>query len=305
MTRTAPQFLGLFEIGSPEWHAAREGKLGGSEIAAAMGLSVFESPFSLWHRKAGMIGPTEDNGEMYWGRIHEPKLRAEFRKRHPEFAVEGDVGTWQDAEHPFMVANPDGLLYSEGGRRRDEAPEIWEGKCARSRTNWGQEGSDDIPIYYRAQGLWYCRVFRAKRVRLSVLFFGCEYAEYVVEYDETEAQILIEHGAAFMQTLADGIRPPIDGHEQTWNAIRKMHPGIEDYPVELEREMALSYLDAQKAFEEAKTAKQMHASRVMDAIGDGRHANWLGEAIARRQRKGDADPHLVHIPAKPDKKVIA
>lgn len=304
---TAPVFIGRYETGSPEWHAARAGALGGSEIAAALGLSIFESPFSLWHRKAGRIGPVEDNGEMYWGRIHEPQLRAEFAKRHPEFVVEGDIGTWRDGELPFIVANPDGLLYQHSGLPgKYSVPEVWEGKCARSRTGWGDEGTDDIPVYYRAQGLWYCRVFGAKRVRFSVLFFGCEYAEYVVEYDEAEAQILIDRGAAFIQSLNDGIAPPIDGHAQTWNAIRQLHPGIEDFDVELEHDVALPYLESVKAAADAETTRRMHAARVLNAIGDGRRANWIGEPIARRQAgRGDGLPFLVYIPAKPDKQVIA
>jgi putative phage-type endonuclease len=302
---TAPEFVGRFETGSPEWHQARAGALGGSEIAAALGLSIFESPFSLWHRKAGRIGPVEDNGEMYWGRIHEPQLRAEFAKRHPEFEVNGDIGTWRDGEHPFIVANPDGLLYQHSGLPGPRSlPEIWEGKCARSRTGWGDEGSDDVPVYYRAQGLWYCRVFGAARVRFSVLFFGCEYAEFVVEYDEAEAAILIERGAAFMQTLRDNIRPAIDSHEKTYAAIREMAPGIDDYDVELDRELALPYLEAQKAYSEAVKARRMYTARVMDAIGPGRRATWMEEPIARRQRSGGSDPFLVYISEKREKQVI-
>jgi putative phage-type endonuclease len=304
----SPEFIGRYETGSPEWHQARAGALGGSEIAAALGLSIFESPFSLWHRKAGQIGPVEDNGEMYWGRVHEPQLRTEFAKRHPEFAVYGDVGTWRDAEHEFIVANPDGLLYPAGTLPAGMFPlpsEVWEGKCARSRTGWGEEGSDDVPVYYRAQGLWYCRVFRAARVRFSVLFFGCEYAEFVVEYDEAEAQILIERGAAFVQSLIDNIRPAIDSHEKTYAAVREMSGGIEDFDVELERDLALPYLEAQQAYTAAVAARRLHTARVMDAVGTGRRATWIGEPIARRQRKGDAAPFLVHIPAEPDKKVIA
>jgi putative phage-type endonuclease len=303
----SPEFIGRYETGSPEWHQARAGALGGSEIAAALGLSIFESPFSLWHRKAGQIGPVEDNGEMYWGRIHEPQLRAEFAKRHPEFAVYGDVGTWRDAEHSFIVANPDGLVYPAGTLPAGMFPlpsEVWEGKCARSRTGWGEEGSDDVPVYYRAQGLWYCRVFGAARVRFSVLFFGCEYAEFVVEYDETEAQILIERGSAFVQSLLDNIRPAIDSHEKTYAAVREMSGGIEDFDVELERDLALPYLEAQQAYTAAVAARRLHTARVMDAVGTGRRATWIGEPIARRQRKGDAAPFLVHIPAEPDKKVI-
>lgn len=307
---TAPEFVGRFETGSPEWHQARAGALGGSEIAAAMGLSIFESPFSLWHRKAGRIGPVEDNGEMYWGRMLEPVLRAEFDKRHPEICIGGDIGTWRHGEHSWIVANPDGLIWPDYGSawsmNMSAVTEIWEGKTARHRTGWGDEGSDDIPVYYRAQGLWYALVFGAQRIRYSVLFAGSEYAEFVVEYDEAEAQILVERGQAFMQTLADGIAPKIDGHEATWNAVRRMHPGIEDFDVELDADVAMPYLDAVAAHSSAEYAKRQAASRVADAIGDGRRATWMSEPIARRQPgRGDADPFLVYIPAKPDKKVIA
>lgn len=304
---TAPVFIGRYETGSPEWHQARAGALGGSEIAAALGLSIFESPFSLWHRKAGRIGPVEDNGEMYWGRMLEPALRAEFAKRHPELYVEGDIGTWRDGDLPWVVANPDGLIWPKGAPVRSDSPdEIWEGKTARHRAGWGTEGTDDIPVYYRAQGLWYCRVFRARHVRYSVLFAGSEYAEFVLEYDEAEMQILLERGAAFMQTLADGIAPPIDGHVQTWNTIRQMHPGIEDFDVELELELGMPYLEATKQAAAAEQTRREMAARVLDAIGNGRRALWCGEPVARRQPgRGDGLPFLVHIPAKPDKQVIA
>ena len=49
--------IGTFSPGSEEWLAARADGLGGSEVAAVLGLSPFESRFSLWHRKAGRVGP--------------------------------------------------------------------------------------------------------------------------------------------------------------------------------------------------------------------------------------------------------
>jgi putative phage-type endonuclease len=301
-----PTLIGQFETGSPEWHLARVGALGGSEIAAAMGLSPFESPFSLWHRKQGMVGPVEDNGEMYWGRMQEPALRKEFRKRHPEFVVAGDVGTWRHGEHPHMVANPDALLFNRGGHVDPGRPdEIWEGKVCRDRDKFGEEGSDDVPVYYRAQGLHYADVFAVKRIRMSVLFCGSEYVEFVIEYDEADAAILRRCGAEFVASLIEGRRPPIDSHQKTYDTIRQLHPGIEDYEVELERDVALPYLEAVAAYDAAKTAKRAATSVVMDVVGDGRKATWIGEPIARRQRVGDAVPFLVYIPAKPDKKVIA
>ena len=39
--------------GTPEWHASRTRALGGSEIAAVVGLSPWQSAFGLWHLKRG------------------------------------------------------------------------------------------------------------------------------------------------------------------------------------------------------------------------------------------------------------
>ncbi|MDQ3578214.1 MAG: YqaJ viral recombinase family protein, partial [Actinomycetota bacterium] len=61
-------FVGDFAPGSPEWHAARAQGLGGSEIAAVLGLSPWESRFSLWHRKTGTASPVVENDIMYWGK---------------------------------------------------------------------------------------------------------------------------------------------------------------------------------------------------------------------------------------------
>ena len=50
-----PTVLGWFEPGTSDWHAARANGIGGSEIAAVLGLSPYESRFSLWHRKKGLL----------------------------------------------------------------------------------------------------------------------------------------------------------------------------------------------------------------------------------------------------------
>lgn len=82
-----PTVLGWFEPGTDEWHAARANGIGGSEIAAVLGLSPYESRFSLWHRKKGLIGPVEETEEMYWGKEHEPAICRRFAREHPDLDV--------------------------------------------------------------------------------------------------------------------------------------------------------------------------------------------------------------------------
>jgi hypothetical protein len=76
------EFVGYFAPGSPPWHAARARGLGGSEIAPVLGLSPWESRFSLWHRKTGLANPVVENDVMYWGKLLERTVREEFNRRH-------------------------------------------------------------------------------------------------------------------------------------------------------------------------------------------------------------------------------
>src|SRR5690606_40736197 len=49
------RLLGTWPDGSPEWHAARASRLGGSDMAAVLGRSPWVSPYRLWHLKAGKV----------------------------------------------------------------------------------------------------------------------------------------------------------------------------------------------------------------------------------------------------------
>jgi len=48
------KFIGSFESGSPEWHAARAG-VGGSDIGVIFGKSQFKSPYTLWAQKSNLL----------------------------------------------------------------------------------------------------------------------------------------------------------------------------------------------------------------------------------------------------------
>jgi hypothetical protein len=74
----AAELVGFFKPGTPDWHAAREHGIGGSEIAAILGMSKWESRFSLWHRKKGLIGPKAQNTEMEAGTRLEPAICRKF-----------------------------------------------------------------------------------------------------------------------------------------------------------------------------------------------------------------------------------
>lgn len=267
-----PVVLGHFEPGTPEWHAARANGIGGSEIAAVLGLSPHESRFSLWHRKKGHVGPVMETEEMYWGKEHEPAICRRFAREHPELDVTL-APTYCHPDRPWQIANPD----------RHAGPDLFEAKTARDAEGWGEQGTAQIPVHYRAQCLHYMDVTGARRCWVGVLIAGSEYREYVVDYDEAEAQILRDAGARFMDDLASDVRPSIDGHSATYQTVRELPDGLDDVDEEIETVLRDRFYAAQDAFWLAEEELTACKSLLLDAIGTGRRAVCERERIATRQ----------------------
>lgn len=268
--------VGRFEPGSPEWHAARADGVGGSEIAAVMGLSPYESRFSLWHRKQGMVGPVEESDAMYWGKQHEPTICNEFAKRHPEYRVE-DSPTFASLERPEQIVNPDRLLYGPGGEL-----ELLEAKTSRDDEGWGDEGSDTIPVWYWAQVQWYMDALGARRCHVAVLVGLSDYREYVIEYDEADALAMRAAAAEFMRSVREGERPAIDGHSATYQVLRDLPEGQEDVDVEVSPLLVERFHAAQDEFWVAKDELTACKGELLDAIGNGYRAVLERKRVATR-----------------------
>lgn len=286
---TGPVFVGDFEPGSPAWHAARAHGIGGSEIAAVLGLSPFESRFSLWHRKKGLAAPVAQNDVMYWGNRLEAVVRDEFNLRHADdLPPVREIGTWRHGARPWQIANPDGRLDDE----------LYEGKTAYNDDGWGEPGTDEIPVYYRTQCLWYLDVFGLRRCHVAVLISGSDYREYFVEHSPGEVQIMLDAAAEFLDTLERNERPSIDEHDATYQVVREMHPEIDDVKVDIPGHIAVPYLDAYAAHTAAAAEKKRTTSLLLDTMGTARRAYFDGEQIAMRVagRGPDAAPSLRATP---------
>lgn len=287
-----------------DWLAARQHGLGGSEVAAVVGLSPWESRWSLWHRKSGLLGPVEETDEMRWGTILEPVIAAHFAAQHPELAVR-PVGTWCHVDRPWQIANPDRLCFAR--QPGDDGPRrmVWEGKTAHDSDGWGTPGTDEIPVHYRCQVQWYMDVLGVEVAYLSVLIAGSDYREYVIDYDPYDAAFLREAGRAFVDSVAAGERPDLDEHGATYRAVRELHPAINGEDVELPVAIGVEWLRTLRYAELSAEALQLAKSELLDAMGDARRGLLGGEPIARRQpaRGGTVALYQIKPKAKPGQKV--
>lgn len=275
--------VGQFTPGSDDWHAARAHGLGGSEISAVLGLSPFDSRFSLWHRKAGAVGPVEQTPEMEWGTRLEPVILGKYREQHPDLDYEVRNGTFVHDERRWQVVNPDLLA----------ADRVIESKYSIFGDDYGEPGTDEVPVHVRTQVLWYCDVLDQPFADIAVLVGGYDYREYRVEYDADEAAELRDAGRQFLDEVAAGVLPDIDEHSATYQTIREMHPEIDGADVDLPDDIALRYIAARVALKATEDEEQLARSLVADQMGNAKRAMWDGRCIATRQARGDGTPYVV------------
>lgn len=268
-------------VGTPEWHEARRVGLGGSEVAAAIGLSPWCSPFTLWHRKRGGVGPGEESQPMYWGKLLEPVLRGEHDRRGGQMV---HIFGRQHVVDDWRIASPDGEILDPDAR----VGRLWEGKTADKNDSydWAEDGSVDpaaIPPYYRVQCLWYMDVLNVHRLTLSVLIGGNDYREYDVPWDAAEAELIRSKAEAFWLTVVNGQRPSLDDSMSTYETVRALHPDIDGEDVEIPAPVGDEYLASDLDLKDSKKRAQIAKTTLLDHMGTARRALVAGDPIARRQ----------------------
>jgi putative phage-type endonuclease len=274
--------LGDFANGSQEWHDLRNepGVVGGSDIGAIAGLSTWESAITKWAKKTGQI-PDEvtPNMSMKLGTILESPILNLFADEHPELTI-WETGTWANKEHPWARSNPDGIYQTEDGHLG-----IIEVKF--SRDYWS-----GVPQAYRAQVLWYMRVFGIKQAKLVALA-GSSYMEFDIEWDEFEAQTLWDAAVRFRQACLDMKMPYWDGSNSTLETIRALSPGIVDTEVDLD-DLGMHYLNSVDEYEKANAKMTDLKARVINAMDGAKRGLVFGEHLLSLRSRAGGAPYLHH-----------
>jgi putative phage-type endonuclease len=278
--------LGDFANGSQEWHDLRNepGAVGGSDIAAITGLSAWESAITKWAKKTGQI-PDEvtPNMSMKLGTKLEAPILDLFADEHPELEIY-ETGTWANKENPWARSNPDGLYKTADGEWG-----IVEVKF--SRDYWS-----GVPQAYRAQVLWYMRVFGIKQAKLVALA-GSSYMEFDIEWDEFEAETLWDAAVRFRQACLDMKMPYWDGSNSTLETVRALSPGISDSEVDLD-DLGMHYINSVTDFEKANAKMTELKARVIQAMDGAKRGLIYGEHLLSLRSRAGGAPYLHHERAK-------
>jgi putative phage-type endonuclease len=266
------------------WFVERRKGIGASEIAAVLGLAPesYGSAFALFTAKQSGFDWDEDNDSKLWGRFVEPYVSDVFARNYPSLSLLGG-GLYQSVERPWQLATFDRLAFDvdEWGIRSDELTEVEERyalsravpvqiKSSATEEGWGEPGTGQIPVHYRAQCLQEMDVADAHAVWVPVLFPPHKVVTYVIlrtQDVEEDIQLLREAGEEFIMRLMNDDPPPIDWTSATAAALRTLHPVKPSTTAEIPKFLAKRYRRAQLAKSVSKQRLKQVENEIRGRIG--------------------------------------
>ena len=169
------------------WLEQRKRGVGGSDVAAIMGLSPWKSPIEVWLEKTGRAESPDlsDRESVAMGTELEGDVLEMYRRRHPKSRVQRVNAILVDSIRPWAQASLDGIV-------RD--PELGWGVLEIKTGSRESEWADGVPLHYLTQVTHYLSVTGYPFADVAALIgdYGLHYHEYRVMRDEDDLQSVVE-----------------------------------------------------------------------------------------------------------------
>lgn len=196
-----------------EWLERRRMSIGGSDAAAVLGLSKYNSPYALWCEKTGKVVPEDisDKEAVRLGNDLEEYVAQRFAEATGK-RVRKDNHIVYNSDYPFAHANIDRDVVGEDAGLECKTTGSWEilEQC--------REGM--YPDHWYTQMVHYMMVTGKKKWYLGVLVLGKGFFHFVLERDEEEIKALAEAERQFWHQVETKSPPPVDGTQSTQDALK-------------------------------------------------------------------------------------
>lgn len=278
-------------MGKEEWLEERRKSLGGSEIAAVLGMNPYTSAYAVWAEKTGRIPPREDNEAMRQGRDLEEYVAQRFAQLSGK-RVRRKNAILRNDQFPGLHASIDREIVGEKSGV----------ECKTASALSAEKFEGDFPDAYYCQCVCYLAVTGYQRWYLAVLILGkafkvfqlttckedacpvwCDGSTYVAP---EEMQALTKEGMRFWRECVQADRPPqTDGSQATQKAIKEQFCGGEGCVALCGREaLVRQYFqhkaeenDAHRQAEAIKQQLMVDMQNAQSAYGCGFSISWKNQ----------------------------
>ena len=256
--------------------------IGGSDAAAILGVSPWKSAFQLYQEKVGaLVEEITPAKQRIFARGHrwEPvvveMLIDELQDRGHDVKIIARNARYIDREFPFISCEIDLELAIDGEECNSDMKTVHPFAAK----DWGEQGSDEIPIYYAAQGMHGLMVKPRRRCIFAALVGADDLRIHQIERDEETIAGIRAKEVAFWQRVQD--RNPPD--PQTADDVRWLYAKDAGTVAEADDELMrlvgeLYYLKNSAKLAENEIDKV--STQIKLAMGDAAILVYEGKVIA-------------------------
>jgi putative phage-type endonuclease len=253
--------------------------IGGSDIGAILGLSRFKTPLEVWMEKTGKETKKLDSLPLRFGSFAEDFVAREY-SRATGFELIHDESIYLHPEHSYMSAHIDRFVLDGGASTPSR---ILECKTANpfSSGDWGEIGSDEVPMSYLCQCIWYMAITGIDKTDLAVLFGNSDFRIYEIARDPALEALVIAKATTFWdEHVLKDIPPPATSEQDCQTLFSKgdsaksIEAGQETLELTKRLQLLNSEIDVRE--EEISFIKQA----IMSQMGEAELLTYQGRTLA-------------------------
>ncbi|AZN35494.1 YqaJ viral recombinase family nuclease [Iodobacter ciconiae] len=279
-----------------EWLRIRGLGIGSSDAAAAIGLSPYKSPLSLWLEKTHRRPPDDlsEKEAVIWGTVLEPVLATVYAQR-TGLKVRKVNAVLQDPDYPFMLANLDREVLGH-----PDGTGVLEIKTASyfSAPQW----EDGIPVAYQCQVLHQLAVTGHAWADVAVLIGGQDFRIYRIQRDEDKIADLIRLVSVFWQHITNDTQPTPDGSEDAAKALQWLFPRDDGQTLDLSESVEFNQLfstllSLRQSKEDVEAQEASVRQQIQNALGNASTAVFQEGRVTWKKSKDRLAPDLDRLTA--------
>ena len=251
-----------------EWLKSREEGIGASEVGAILGLSPYETPYSLWLKKTGQVEPEPENEAMLMGHLLEDAVAKRWEMATGQKVIKASAADiiYVHPEYDYMRVTPDRIV-----RGRKKLVEI--------KTTVTQVDPEDIYPHWLCQCQMQMYVTGIHDCDLAYLVQGRYFGYVNIPYDEEFAGYIAERVKEFWNENVLGRKEP-DLISVSDFAMKGSDPGT---TIDADEETLSHIFSVVKLNEEisvSESARDVHKDAVKLYMGEAESLTVNGKPIA-------------------------
>jgi putative phage-type endonuclease len=256
----------------------RTKSLGGSDVAAILGVSKWSTPLMLWEKKTGrrVEEITAEKRKLFergkrWEQPAFEMLCDELRDRGHEVDVIGNSRRYADGEFPFLTCEIDREIALDGEVVNVEIKTVHPFAAG----DWGdldEDGqmTDEVPIFYQTQVMHGLGITGADRCIVGALFGADRCIPYIIERDDETIDAIRARCVEFWQKniLQDIAPDPINMSD-----IARLMYRVNGKPVDID-EATMNALSSLVEVRAKKSSLEKREEDLKFAVFDGIYRAW-------------------------------